>query len=188
MHWSDKQKRKNKKNTSKKQLKDKKNAFKNRWTFEEIMYFLFFFNKQTKQCLEIGILQYMWNAVVFLIIFYILIFSNHKFINLLIVIHLSVWVLIISKYALFVFLSELFMKSIYLLSMYQNLCEFAYTVLKRFLFSCEFVHLAFSLHIFFSLSKVWSMLYHGWMRRVQNKVKNTLIYFQVLFCSCCCFS
>ena len=34
----------------KQKLKSKKNTLKNTWTFEEIMYFLFFFDKQTKQC------------------------------------------------------------------------------------------------------------------------------------------
>ena len=33
---------------------------------------------------------------------------------------------------------------------------------------------------FFRLRKVWSMLHHGSVGRVQNKIKNALIYFQVI--------
>ena len=71
-----------------------------------------FFDKQTKQCLEIGILQYIRNTVVFLFILsfyfiFVLIFSNHKLLNLLIVIDLFVRVFMFCKYALLVFLSKI---------------------------------------------------------------------------------
>ena len=73
--------------------------------------------------------------------FFISIFINQKLINLLIVIHLFVEVFVFCTYALVVFLSEvdvpfysaplfsvlfnqIFIKGIYLLSMYQNFCEF----------------------------------------------------------------
>ena len=103
-----------------------------------------FFNKQLKQCLEIGILQYVWKRSCFFI-FLILIFSNHKLINLLFVIHLFVRVfrslsmhflffcqkcrllsiLLQSILLFFVLFNILLMfESIYLLGLYQNLCEF----------------------------------------------------------------
>ena len=120
------------------------------------------------------------------------------------------------KYAFFVFLSEIqflfnllhsillfsvlfneiFTRTIYQLSMYQNLGEFAQCTLflnfnmklmttiiflRFFTFPSYVVHLTFPPHILYCLSKVWSMLHHGSVGRVQNKVKNTLTYFQVLF-------
>ena len=86
----------------------------------------------------------MWKRSCFFI-FLILIFSNHKLINLLFVIHLFVRVFrSLSMYFLFFFqkcrllsilldsillffvlFNDIFIESIYLLGMYQNLCEFA---------------------------------------------------------------
>ena len=77
-------------------------------------------------------------------IFLILIFSNHKLINLLFVIHLFVQIfrslsmhflffcqkcrllsiLLQSILLFFVLFNEIFIESIYLLGLYQNLCEF----------------------------------------------------------------
>ena len=105
---------------------------------------VFFFNKQLKQCLEIGILQYVWKRSCFFI-YLILIFSSYKLINLLFVIHLFVRVfrslsmyflffcqkgrllsiLLQSILVFFVLFNEIFIESIYLLGLYQNLCEFA---------------------------------------------------------------
>ena len=96
----------------------------------------------------------------------------------------------------FVLFYEPFIESIYQLSMYQNfvgICA-ACTALKLeyetyedcyfftfFYFPSEVIHLTFPPHILFCLCKVWNMLHHGSVGRVQNKIKNTLIYFQVLF-------
>ena len=80
----------------------------------------------------------MWNTVVF---FFISIIINYKLINLLIVFYLFLGVFVFCTYALVAFLSEIdvpfystplfsvlfnkiFIKSIYLLSMYQNFFEF----------------------------------------------------------------
>ena len=124
MHQSDKQKLENKKNNL------------NRWTFEEIYFINFFFNKQAQQCLE----RIFWNTCEIqscFFIFFILIFSNYKLVNLLVVIHLLARVFIFSKYALFVFLSEMQVPfyftpfyfiifcCVHQISLYQNLCEFA---------------------------------------------------------------
>ena len=130
------------------------------------------------------------------VFFLILIFNNHKLVNLLIVIDIFVRVFILYKYALVVFLSEihvsfystpfyfiifcsLFIKYLskvfYLVSMYQNLSEFAKRTLflnfnmkhmttvifLLFYFLSKVVHLTCSPHTFFRLSKVWSMLHHG---------------------------
>ena len=40
----------------------------------------------------------------------------------------------------------------------------------------EVVHPTFTPHIFFCLSKVWSMLHHGLVGQVQNKIKNIYIF------------
>ena len=184
------------------------------------MHFLFFFfEKQTKQCLEIGILQYMWNTVVFLFILlfyfiFVLIFSNHKLVNLLIVIDLFVRVFMFCKYALVVFLSkikflsillhsfllfsvlfcEISIKSIYLLSMSQNLCEFAQHTLflnvnikhmVPVIFFIFFIfHLKFfiwcSLLVFFSVSTKFGACYitGQWG---EFRIKNATLYFQKRF-------
>ena len=78
---------------------------------------------------------------------------------------------------------------------YLYLCEFAQCTLflnwmwniwwpllfYAFCFPSEVAHLASRAHILFCLSKVWSILHQGSVAQVQNKIKNTLIYFQVLF-------
>ena len=84
-------------------------------------------------------------------IFITLIFINHKLINLLIVIDLFALVFIFSP------------------TSYRRLIDVETT-------SCFYWA-----YIFFRLSKVWSMLHHGSVGQVQNKIKNTRIYFQILF-------
>ena len=90
----------------------------------------------------------------------------------------------------FVLFYEPFIESTYQLSMYQNLCEFAQRALLfnlnmklmktvtflLFYFPSEVVHLTFPPHILFCLNKVWNMLHHGSVGRVQNKIKNTNIF------------
>ena len=49
-------------------------------------------------------------------------------------------------------------------------------IFSVFYFLSEDVHLTFPLLIFFCLSKIWSMLHHGTVERVQNKIKNTHIF------------
>ena len=66
----------------------------------------------------------------------------------------------------------------------------AYTVLKleyETYDDCYFFRFIFPPHILFCLSKVWSMLNHRWVGRVQNQIKNTHI-FRDIFGSFCCFS
>ena len=66
----------------------------------------------------------------------------------------------------------------------------AYTVLKleyETYDNCYFFTFIFPPHILFCLSKVWSMLNHRWVGRVQNQIKNTHI-FRDIFGSFCCFS
>ena len=45
----------------------------------------------------------------------------------------------------------------------------------------QVVHLTFPPYIFSISLKVWSMICHGSVRQVQNKIKNVLLYFHVLF-------
>ena len=150
----------------------------------------------------------MWKRSCF---FFILIFSNHELINLLFVIHLFVRVFrSLSMYFLFFFqkcrllsilldsillffvlFNEIFIESIYLLGMYQNLCEFAQRTLflnfnvkhmttdifLRFLFSFWSCQSDVYYSYFILPQQIWSMLYHGSVGWVQNKLKNTLTNF-----------
>ena len=98
---------------------------------------------------------------------------------------------------------EISIKSIYLLSMYQNLCEFAQHTLFLnvnmkhmvpvifffifFYFPSEILHLMFPPHFFFRLNKVWSMLHHGSVGRVQNK-ECYFIFSETFLAVFCCLS
>ena len=134
-------------------------------------------------------------------------FNDYKF--LLIVIYLFVRVFIFRKYALFVFLSEIQVPSYSTPFYFIIFCSFLWNIHQKYLYLCEFAqctlflnwmwniwwpllfyafcfpsevaHLASRAHILFCLSKVWSILHQGSVAQVQNKIKNTLIYFQVLF-------
>ena len=88
-----------------------------------------------------------------------------------------------------------YLSKVFIISIYQNLCEFAQrtlflnfnmkhmttVIIVRFLFSLLSSSSDVPSLYFFRLSKVWSMSHHGSEWRVQNQIKNTLIYFQVLF-------
>ena len=102
-----------------------------------------------------------------------------------------------------VLFNKIFIKSICLLGMNQNLCEFAQrtlflnfntkhttTVIFLFLiFPLKLFIWRFLLIFFYVSAKFWSMSHHESVGRVQNKIKNTLIYFKgVFFGSFCCFS
>ena len=86
-----------------------------------------------------------------------------------------------------VLFNEMFIKSIYQLIGCVNLhsVHCSWTLIWNiwqllffyvFYFPSEFVYLSFPPHIFFCLTKVWSMLHHGSVGRVQNKIKNTHIF------------